>query len=376
MTATALVGVLGSGQLGRMLALAGYPLGLRFRFLDPAPHAPAAQVAECVEAAFDDPAALARFAGGLSVCTYEWENVPVTTARALEKMVAVYPPPQALEATQDRLIEKQFFKSLGILTAPFAGIEGEPGMKKALSTIGTPAILKTRRMGYDGKGQARINSAQEAADALASMKGAPCIVEGFVKFARELSVLAVRSRDGLIQFWPLAENLHEGGILRRTIAPAPNVPLELEKQARGFISRIMDALNYVGVMCLEMFQVGDQLLANEMATRVHNSGHWTIEGAHTSQFENHLRAVLGWPLGSCEARGASIMLNLIGESPAREAVLGIPEAKLHLYGKEPRPGRKLGHITVSGADAEHARTQFAKVCAACGSWASAYALKA
>lgn len=374
MTATALVGVLGSGQLGRMLALAGYPLGLRFRFLDPAPHAPAAQVADCVQAAFDDHAALERFAGGLSVCTYEWENVPASAARALQKLVPVFPPPEALDATQDRLIEKQFFKSLGILTAPFAGIEGEASLKSALSKIGTPAILKTRRMGYDGKGQARIQSADEAEGALESMAGAPCIVEGFVKFSRELSVLAVRGRDGRIEYWPLCENLHEGGILRRTIAPAPNVPLELEKQARDFARRIMDALNYVGVLCLEMFQVGDSLLANEMATRVHNSGHWTIEGARTSQFENHLRAILGLPLGSCEARGTSIMLNLIGEAPAREAVLALPEAKLHLYGKEPRPGRKIGHITVTGADMHEARGLFARLCAACGEQARRYAL--
>lgn len=375
MTATTLVGVLGSGQLGRMLALAGYPLGLRFRFLDPAPHSPSAQVADCVEAAFDDAEALKRFAGGLSVATYEWENVPVSTARELQKLVPVYPPPEALEATQDRLIEKQFFKSLGILTAPFAGIEGEASLKSALSKIGTPAILKTRRMGYDGKGQARIDDTGGAKAAFESLQGVPSIVEGFVRFERELSVLAVRSRDGRMAYWPLCENLHEGAILRRTIAPAPNVPLELEKQARGFAQRIMDALNYVGVLCLEMFQVGDQLLANEMATRVHNSGHWTIEGAQTSQFENHLRAVLGLPLGSCEARGTSIMLNLIGQAPERDAVLAVPGAKLHLYGKEPRPGRKLGHITVCGHDPQEAREQFAKVCQAAGEWALRYALK-
>lgn len=366
MTATSLVGVLGSGQLGRMMALAGYPLGLRFRFLDPSPHAPAAQVAECIEAGFDDPAALRRFAGGLAVVTYEWENVPVTAARALQQFVPVYPPPQALEATQDRLIEKQFFKSLGILTAPLAGVEGPEGLKSALGKIGSPAILKTRRMGYDGKGQVRILSADEAPTAWTSLAGAPCILEGFVNFSRELSVLAVRGQDGHIAFWPLAENLHEGGILRRTIAPAPDVPLELEKQARGFATRIMEALNYVGVLCLEMFQVGEHLLANEMATRVHNSGHWTMEGACTSQFENHLRAVMGMPLGSCEARGASIMINLIGESPPRQTVLSLPGAKLHLYGKEPRPGRKLGHINLHGADLTEAQDQLARLARAIG----------
>jgi 5-(carboxyamino)imidazole ribonucleotide synthase len=345
------IGVLGGGQLGRMLALAGYPLGLHFRFLDPTPEAPAEQVAERLAAGLDDAAALERFTAGLGLVTYEFENVPVELARRLQEVVPVYPPPAALEASQDRLNEKTLFRRLGLPTAPFAPVDSAADLRRAVAEIGCPAILKTRRFGYDGKGQHRIQTAADVDAAWQALGGVPAILEGFVAFKRELSQLAVRGRDGSVVFYPLVENHHAEGILRLSLAPAPNVTPALASLAAEYARRVLAELNYVGVLALELFQQGDGLLVNEMAPRVHNSGHWTIEGARTSQFENHLRAVLGWPLGAAEALCPCAMLNLIGTTPEPCGVLAVPDAHLHLYGKRPRPRRKLGHVTVRAASA-------------------------
>ncbi|MDQ5823033.1 MAG: 5-(carboxyamino)imidazole ribonucleotide synthase [Chloroflexota bacterium] len=344
------IGVLGGGQLGRMLALAGYPLGLRFRCLDPSPDACAGHVAEHLVGGYEDPAILERFAEGLEVVTYEFENVPVETARLLSRWVAVYPPPAALETAQDRLTEKSFFREHGIPTPPFLPVGTREELSKALRTLGTPAVLKTRRFGYDGKGQAVIGSATDAEAAWTSLGDKPLILEGFVPFHRELSILAVRARDGEMAFYPLVENHHREGILRLSIAPAPNVSNEMQATAEGYARRVVEALDYVGVLAIELFEVAGELLANEMAPRVHNSGHWTIEGAETSQFENHLRAIMGLSIGSTAARGYSAMLNIIGDFPDIEKVLRLPNTHLHLYGKEPRPGRKIGHVTLRADD--------------------------
>jgi 5-(carboxyamino)imidazole ribonucleotide synthase len=340
------VGILGGGQLGRMLALAGYPLGLRFRFLDPAPDAPAGHLSEHIVGSYEDPGVLARFASGMDVVTYEFENVPVEAARLLAERVPIFPPPQALEVSQDRLAEKNFFNSLGIPTPPFAAVDTSEALQQAVSALGLPAVLKTRRMGYDGKGQYVIRQPEDVSPAWDALGGQPLILEGFVRFEREMSILAVRGRNGQAAFYPLVENQHLGGILRLSTAPASNLTPHLQAKAESYARRVMDALEYVGVLAIELFQVGDDLLANEMAPRVHNSGHWTIEGAETSQFENHLRAVVGLPLGSTAAPSRAAMLNLLGKIPEIEQVLEVPGAHLHLYGKAPRPGRKVGHVTI------------------------------
>ena len=302
-----------------MLALAGIPLGLSFRFLDPAADAPAGEVGELLVGAYDDPELLNRLAEGAEAVTYEFENVPVEAAQR----VAAIPGAAALEASQDRLVEKQLFRRLEI---PTTRIEDE--------VDAFPALLKTRRLGYDGKGQRLVETWEGP--------GPHHVLEERVSFERELSLLAVRGRDGDTRFWPLVENVHESGILRTSRAPAGNAP---QAEAEEYAGRLLDELGYVGVLALELFDVGGKLLANEFAPRVHNTGHWTIEGAATSQFENHLRAILGLPLGSTESR-PSLLVNLIGSVPRAEDVLRIPGAHLHLYGKEPRPGRKLGHITL------------------------------
>jgi 5-(carboxyamino)imidazole ribonucleotide synthase len=349
-----MIGVLGAGQLGRMLALAGYPLGLRFRFFDAAHEAPVRDLAEFIRADFADLAALDRFADGLEVATYEFENVPVAAVEHLARRLPVYPPAAALRSSQDRLAEKTLFRSLGIATAPFVAVTERAELDRALEEMGYPAILKTRRMGYDGKGQYLIRERAAAEQAWQqtvcwASQARPAnelLLEGFVPFDRELSQLAVRGRDGRMVFYPLVENHHADGMLRLSLAPAPNLTPALEQRAREYATCVLEALNYVGVLAIEFFQQGEQLLANEMAPRVHNSGHWTIEGAQTSQFENHLRAILGLPLGAAGARQPCAMLNLIGELPDTRAVLAHEGTHLHLYGKKPRPGRKIGHITV------------------------------
>jgi 5-(carboxyamino)imidazole ribonucleotide synthase len=343
------VGILGGGQLGRMLALAGYPLGLRFRVLDPASDAPAADVAERVVGRYEDPAALDRFADGLDLATYEFENVPVATVRALAGRLPVHPAADALETAQDRLAEKRLFETLGIPTPPFAPVDSRADLEPALARIGPPAVLKSRRGGYDGKRQHVIRAPGEADAAWAAVGASASILEGLVPFARELSVLAVRDRGGEVRVWPLVENHHRGGILRLSLAPAPGAAA-LEREAERHATAILERFGYVGVLAVEFFEHGGRLVANEMAPRVHNSGHWTIEGAETSQFENHVRALCGLPLGATGASGHAGMLNLIGGCPEAAAVLAVPGARLHLYGKAARPGRKLGHVTVVAPD--------------------------
>ena len=346
------IGILGGGQLGYMLALAGYPLGLHFRFLDPSPEAPVGRIAQRVTADYTDQAALEKFSSGLELVTYEFENVPVEAANFLAERVPVYPPPAALEAAQDRLAEKDLFRKLGIATTEFAPVSNRGELDDAVKTLGLPAVLKTSRMGYDGKGQWILRTAQDVLKAKSELPPVKLILERFVPFTRELSVLAVRSRNGETAIYPLVENHHLNGILRLSLAPAPRLDPAIQRDAEKAAHRILESLKYVGVLAIEFFEHQGELLANEMAPRVHNSGHWTIEGAVTSQFENHLRAVLGLPLGSTAPAGHCAMLNLIGDLPESAEVLAVPDAHLHLYGKSPRPGRKLGHVTLRAASPE------------------------
>jgi 5-(carboxyamino)imidazole ribonucleotide synthase len=346
-----------------MLALAGYPLGLSFRFFDPAPDSPAGQIAPHMVAAYDDWDALKKFADGLDVVTYEFENVPLETVHFLEQFTRVYPPPLALEKGQDRFFEKSHFRSLGIPTPDFAVVNSKADLEKAVRALGLPAVLKTRRMGYDGKGQVVLRSETEIDSAWETLNGQALIVETFIQFERELSILAARGHDGKMVFYPLAENTHREGILRTSVAPAPRRPKTAglgeyhqtsQSLAEVYVTALMSSLNYVGVLAIEFFQVGNDLFANEMAPRVHNSGHWTIDGAVTSQFENHVRAVAGLPLGSASPLGVAAMVNLIGSVPQPASILKIEGAHLHLYGKSPRAGRKLGHVNVLASSHDEA----------------------
>ena len=355
------IGILGGGQLGYMLALAGYPLGLHFRFLDPSPEAPVGRIANRVTADFQDEQALQKFSHGLEVVTYEFENVPVAAAKFLAERVPVYPPSMALEEAQDRLREKQLFRRLGIPTTEFAAVGNRRDLDAAVKLVGLPAVLKTCRMGYDGKGQWVLRSSEEVEKTRLELPDVPLILENFVPFKRELSILGVRGLGGEIVFYPLIENHHRGGILRLSLAPAPNLTDSLQREAERAARAVLEALGYVGVLCIEFFEIDGRLLANEMAPRVHNSGHWSIEGAVTSQFENHLRAILGLPLGSTAVVGVSAMINLIGEVPQSTEVLQVPNAHLHLYGKEPRAGRKLGHVTVRADHAEKLHKRLAEL---------------
>jgi 5-(carboxyamino)imidazole ribonucleotide synthase len=368
------IGILGGGQLGYMLALAGYPLGFRFRFLDPSPEAPVGRIAQRVTADFDDQAALEKFAAGLELVTYEFENVPVEATKFLAERVPVFPAPATLEIAQDRLKEKGLFHKLGIAATAFEPVHHFQWLERAAAKIGFPAVLKTSRFGYDGKGQWVLRSIADVAELKGQLSEdltqsahangvktatdtAPFILERFVSFTRELSILGVRARNGEIAFYPLVENRHHGGILRLSLAPAPGLDAGLQRQAEDIARKVLESLEYVGVLAIEFFECQGRLLANEMAPRVHNSGHWTIEGAVTSQFENHLRAVLNLPLGCTKALGFAAMLNLIGETPETAEVLAIPGAHLHLYGKAARPGRKLGHITLCAGTFEELSSQ-------------------
>jgi 5-(carboxyamino)imidazole ribonucleotide synthase len=336
-----------------MLALAGYQLGLEFRFFDPSSGAPVGQIGELVAADYGDRAALERFLEGVDVVTYEFESIPLSTAQFVAARVKVYPPVEALEIAQDRLLEKKLFEHLAIPTPPFAPVESLEDLREAVPRIGLPVVLKTRRMGYDGKGQAVIRDESSLDAAWKRLAGVPLVVEKYVSFQHELSVIGVRDANGRELFYPPVENVHGEGILRKSTVPAPNATPEASALAIEYCHRLMDKLEYVGVLALELFSVDGRLLANEMAPRVHNSGHWTIEGAETSQFENHLRAVLSLPLGATSLRGASVMLNIIGHIPSREKVLSVEGAHLHLYGKAPTEKRKVGHVTLvgrSGAD--------------------------
>jgi 5-(carboxyamino)imidazole ribonucleotide synthase len=346
------IGILGGGQLGYMLALAGYPLDFHFRFLDPSPQAPVGRIASRVTAEYTDFEALEKFAHGLAFVTYEFENVPVEAVRFLQKIVPVYPSPQALEAAQDRLNEKSLFQKLAIPTTEFVSVNSSRHLENAFRNLGLPAVLKTCRFGYDGKGQWVLRTAEDAERTKKELPSAPLILEKFVSFSRELSILAARSRTGEIVFYPLVENHHRDGILRLSLAPAPRLTDALQQEAEAAARRILEALDYVGMLAIELFECDGRLLANEMAPRVHNSGHWTIEGAITSQFENHLRGVSGLPLGATSPLGFSAMLNLIGELPDASELLSVPDAHLHLYGKSLRPGRKVGHVTVRADSSE------------------------
>jgi 5-(carboxyamino)imidazole ribonucleotide synthase len=320
------VGCIGGGQLGRMLALAGVPLGLSFRFLDPAPDACAAEVGELVVAAYEDSDGLDRLASGAAVVTFEFENVPVAAA----ERVGAVPGARSLEEGQDRVREKELFRSLGIPTPRFG----------TLADAGVPALVKTRRLGYDGKGQRLVDDPDAMLD-----DGE--VAEELVSFERELSIVGVRTASGETRFWPVGENVHREGILRVTRAPAADAP---QAEAEAICAAVMEALGHVGVLAVELFDVGGSLLANEFAPRVHNTAHWTIDGAETSQFENHLRAILGLPLGGTAARAPCVMANLVGAVPSLEELLALPGAHVHLYDKEPRPGRKVGHVTLVDPD--------------------------
>lgn len=339
------IGVVGGGQLGRMLGLAGLPLGLQFRFWDPSPQAPAGAIGEMFQADFYDISAAGKFADGLDAITYEFENVSTETLKQLQSLAPCRPGAFSLSTSQDRLVEKTFFQDNGVEIAPWRAIESEDELRLAFEEFG-PCIVKTRTLGYDGKGQVRVAAASDCAAAWAELGSQPIIVEKQVAFSRELSLVAVRGVDGDLRTWPLVENEHRGGILHKTIAPAPGVSPALQEKADAILRATMEALDHVGVLTIEFFEVDGRLLANEMAPRVHNSGHWTIEGAVTSQFENHVRAVAGLPLGFTEPRFSSVMINCIGAMPPADKVVRLGGTHFHSYAKSSRPGRKMGHITV------------------------------
>lgn len=343
------VGILGGGQLARMLALAGAPLGLRFLVMDTAADACAGQFAPLLVGDFTDRVALGRFADQVDVVTFDFENVPAASAHWLAERLPVHPAPEALAVTQDRLAEKTLFRDLGLPVGDFIDVRSLPELQAAVGRVGLPCILKTRRLGYDGKGQFRIRSTTDieaAWQALgAQVDRTGLLLEAFIPFQRELSVVAVRGRNGDFAHWPVTENRHVDGILSSSLAPA-RMSTTLEQAAVDHARRLAEAMDYVGVFALELFVHRDDLLINEMAPRVHNSGHWTIEGSETSQFENHLRAALGLPLGSTAMRGHACMLNWVDELPDPLPVLAQPGAHWHDYGKSSRPGRKVGHATL------------------------------
>ncbi len=340
------VGIFGAGQLGRMLGQAGARLGMEFRFMDPAAEIAARGLGEHICAAYEDVDALERFVQGLDVATYEFENVPYDSVRWVAGRVPVHPSPDVLRTAQDRLFEKNFFQKHSIPVPPYGAVFFHDEYRELVQTIGFPLVVKTRRFGYDGKGQRVARNDKEAERAWEDLHGLPLLLEGHVPFDRELSLLAVRGKAGECRFYPLVENHHREGILRLSRAPARDVTPELQSLAEEHGRRLLEAVDYVGVLAIEFFQRGEELLANEMAPRVHNSGHWTIEGAETSQFENHLRAIAGMELGSTAPKGVSAMVNLIGKHPDTARREGLPHAHWHHYGKSPRPGRKLGHATL------------------------------
>jgi len=338
------VGIVGAGQLGQMLALAGFPIGVRCRFLDRSADSPGAQVAPILLGDLQDPALLSELAGQSDVLTFDWENISGSALMPLEKLTMIRPSPVALETSQDRMLEKALFAKLKIPVAPHVPIDSREQLMKAAREIGIPGVLKTRRLGYDGKGQFVLRKLAQVDEAWTAMGASGLIYEKFQKFSRELSLVGARSAAGHTVFYPLSANTHYGGILRYGTAPHSNA--RLERRAREYLKRVMSALAYVGVLTLEFFVVNGELIANEMAPRVHNSGHWTIEGCATSQFENHLRAICDLPLGSTRAIGHTAMINFLGKMPDRERLMAIDGLAFHDYGKQPRPGRKLGHCTI------------------------------
>ncbi|MSQ90764.1 MAG: 5-(carboxyamino)imidazole ribonucleotide synthase [Phycisphaerales bacterium] len=351
------IGVVGGGQLGRMLGLAGLPLGFQFRFLEPTADCPAGALGEVIRAPYDDLDALERFARDLSFATYEFENVPAETAQWLADRLSLAPNPRALSIAQDRILEKTTFRDLGIPVQPFAAIATVGDIVAALRTVSLPAVLKTRRLGYDGKGQRVLQATSTDPDefvrlAWEELGRVPCILEALVPFSAEVSMIAVRARraghGATIAFYPLIQNEHRSGILWKSQVPAPcDGDGRLATAAEQYVRALMESLDYIGAIAVEFFVTSAGLIANEMAPRVHNSGHWTIDGAVTSQFENHLRAIGGLSLGSTECRGASVMINLVGRAPITARLLALPHARLHLYGKSARAGRKVGHVTLT-----------------------------
>lgn len=359
------VGILGGGQLGQMLAEAAHDMSLETLVLDPKPDAVAGQTTRHLVADWHDEAALRELAG-CDVVTYEFENVPTAAVERLIADVPVHPSPVSLAVSGDRIAEKEFFQDLGIETAPFAQVDSRAGLDLAVAALGLPAILKTRRFGYDGKGQAVLRNAADVDAAWERLGDQALILEGFVPFDREVSVIAVRGRDGEVRSWPATENVHVNGILHISRAPAPEVSSALRDSAAVRLEALMSRLDYVGVLVVEFFQMGDRLIANEMACRVHNSGHWTIEGASTSQFENHMRAVAGLALGDTRVEGYAAMINLVGEVPALARIESNPEIHVHVYGKSPAPGRKLGHVTVLADSREALEARIDEVLAVVG----------
>ena len=327
-----------------MLALAGYPLGVQCLFLDRSADAPGAQVAPILVGDLTDPERLEELAARSDVVTFDWENIPGGALQPLEKTTKIRPPRAALEASQDRLVEKALFAKLKIPVAAHAAIDSKQQLLEATGKIGLPGVLKTRRLGYDGKGQFVLQDAAHIDAAWSAIGGTGLIYEAFQRFSREVSIVGARSASGRTVFYPLSANTHEGGILRYGIAPLTNA--KLERAARMYLKRVMSALGYVGILAIEFFVVKGRLIANEMAPRVHNSGHWSIEGCVTSQFENHLRAICDLPLGSTRALGHTAMINFLGKMPDRSRLLAIEGLAFHDYGKQPRPGRKLGHCTI------------------------------
>jgi len=354
------VGIVGAGQLGRMMALAGYPLGLDFLCLDPTRDAPAGRVAPLLHGSLSDAALLRRLARRCEVITFDWENVPVESLAQIARLprTRISPPLAALGAAQDRVAEKRLFERLAIPTTRWHAVSSRAELERALVKVGLPGVLKTRRFGYDGKGQAVVRSAAEAQRAFRALGHVPLLYEEWIGFECEVSIIGARSVGGEIVIYPLCGNVHGRGILRLTRAPFGRA--EWQRAAARYLRRVLTHFHYSGILTIEFFVRAGKLIANEMAPRVHNSGHWTIEGASTSQFENHLRAILDLPLGSAEARGYSAMINLIGALPPRRKLLAHPGLHLHEYGKKPRPGRKVGHCTVveptAAARDRHART--------------------
>lgn len=346
------IGILGAGQLGRMLTLDGLRLGHRFHLYDPA-GTPSAGVGKI----YSDPdgSRLEDFLSDLDVVTYEFEHLPVSLVRDIAKHKSVMPNPEALRVCQNRALEKKLFHSLGIPTAQFRLARSAQDLRNAAEELGCPVVAKSVTEGYDGKGQAVVRAPDEAEDIWSLIGHDQLVVESFVEFRRELSIIAVRGRDDETAFYPMAENIHREGILRFSIAPALNVDPELEEKAQGHIRTLLKEMDYVGVLALELFETEDGLLANEMAPRVHNSGHWTQNGAVTSQFENHIRAISGAPLGETAARSPTCMINLIGNAGPLNDILRLPYTHLHLYGKASRPGRKLGHINICADSHEELR---------------------
>lgn len=341
------IGIIGGGQLGRMLALAGTPLGMQFVFLDPAPDACAAALGEHIRADYGDDDHLRQLADEVDLVTFEFESVPAETVAFLSRYVPVYPTADALGITRDRLSEKDLFRQLDIPVAAYRNVESQQDLETAVNQLGHPALLKTRTLGYDGKGQKLLRDAHSVPGTFEEMGARPCILEQFVDFTGEVSLIAVRSRAGEIRCYPLVHNTHRDGILRTSVV-SENHPLQ--ERAEEYARRLLEELDYTGVLTFEFFEHDGGLVANEVAPRVHNSGHWTIEGAECSQFENHLRAIAGLPLGSTTPIGHSAMVNFIGEVPATDQVTALPWTHLHHYNKAFKAGRKVGHATIRCPD--------------------------